>query len=171
MTKSTFGIVALVAAIALAGALTLSFMTTARAGSEERGEGVLHHFHEMLARHFHSGGHHHNPMSELIEQLQLTPEQAGRLEKIHALLENHGGRDPADMAALHDRLVAQLEAGRIEALEIRALIDEHVDQIRGTAYAVTDEMIALINGLNAEQREMLLRHLQAGPPGQHGHGR
>ena len=74
------------------------------------------------------------------------------------------------MADLHNQLVTQFERGYIESGEIRGFIDGHVEQIRGMAYAVTDELIELINGLDEKQRGILLAHLQGAKSGDHGHG-
>ena len=74
------------------------------------------------------------------------------------------------MAELHEQLVAQFERGNLETDELRGLIDVHVEQIRERAYAVTDELVALVNTLDATQREILSKHLQALHEGHHGHG-
>jgi Spy/CpxP family protein refolding chaperone len=109
-------------------------------------------------------------MAELIEQLQLTAEQQQRLDRIHeALGDFHGGsHDP--MVELHNELMSQFESGYIENAEIRRVIDEHVEQIRETAYVVTDELVGLVNALDERQRGIVQEHLDAARDRDHGHG-
>ena len=40
------------------------------------------------------------------------------------------------------------------------MIDRHLEQLRTTAYSVTDDLVALINSLDAEQREIVMTHIQ-----------
>ncbi len=127
MASRTFQIVAIVAAVAFVGTVSLTVMATGD-GSEGQapGDGFLSHLHKLGQR-LHGDGHHQNPMADL-----------------------------------HNQLVTQFERGYIEPREIRGFIDGHVEQIRGMAYAVTDELIELINGLDEKQREILLAHLRNG---------
>ncbi len=172
MKKRTFRIVAIIAAVALIG--TWSLTVTARDGdSDEQAGGILRHLHAM-GRHLHGGGHHQNPMAGLIEDLELNQDQLKRVEKIHEIMGSFGHREPGSMVELHNRLIAQLEDGQIDAAEIHQVIDDHVEQIRAMAYGVTDELTALVNELDAGQRETLMDHVQQlhGTGGdEEGHGR
>ena len=170
MASRTFQIVAIVAAVAFMGTVGLTVMAM-EDGSEgqEQGGGFLSHLHKLGQR-LHGDGHHQNPMAQMIEQLELTPDQLQRLEKVHEIIGSYGSGGHGSMADLHNQLVTQFERGYIESGEIRGFIDEHVEQIRGMAYAVTDELIELINGLDEKQRGILLAHLQGAKSGDHGHG-
>ena len=123
----------------------------------------------------HHGGHHQGPMAQVIERLELTPDQVQRLEKIQEIIGAYGSEGHAPMGQLHDRLVPLVEQGYVEPDEVRQIIDGHLEQISGMAYAVADELVALVNELDATQRETLLEHLKGsdheGHGGRHhGHG-
>ncbi len=171
MTKGTFRIVTVVAVVALVGALSLT-VTISGDDSEGRGGSFMRYLHEM-GRHLHGANHHQNPMAGLIEELELNPDQLQRLEKIHKTFGTFGQEDPRAMIDLHNRLIEQFEQGKVETGEIRHVIDGHLDQIREMAYGVTDELISLVNGLDARQREVLLTHIRDKHDGDnvhHGHG-
>ena len=158
MTRRTLQIAAIIAAVALVGTVSLAVIATG-GGSGPQGGGFLSHLHQF-GRHLHGGGQHHDQMARLIEQLELTPAQLQRLEKIHEIAGTFGSEGHGSMAELHNQLVSQFEHGYIETTEIRQVIDGHVEQIREVAYVVTDELVALVNGLDAKQRETLQAHLR-----------
>lgn len=162
MAKGTVSIVAIIAGLALAGALGVTV-----GGSDGSGGGFIGHLNK-LGHHLHGGDHHHDQMTQLIEQLALTPDQHRHLEKVHEIIGNHGRGEPGPMVELHEQLMAQFQEGQIENEEIRRTIDDHVEQIRQMAYDVTDELVALVNGLDAAQRETLMAHLQGTQDSSHG---
>jgi Spy/CpxP family protein refolding chaperone len=168
MAKGTIQIGAIIAAVALVGTIGLTVMATGGESGGRPGD-FLSHLHK-LGHYLHGGEDHHGQMSGLIEQLELTPNQLQRLERIHEILGAHGSEDPGTMAELHDQLVEQFEQGHVETDEIRRVIDGHVEQIRDVAYSVTDELIALVNELDTRQREIVLAHLQGNHGGHTGHG-
>ena len=168
MGPRTFQIAAIIGAVALVTMAGLTFIATA-GGSEGPSSEFFRHIHK-LGHHLHGGGDHHDQMARMIEQLELTPEQYQRLENVHEIIGTDGSEEPGAMAELHDKLMAQVEQGQVENAEIRRLIDGHVEQIRERAYAVTDELIALVNGLDATQREKLLAHLRGAHQRGHGNG-
>jgi hypothetical protein len=111
--------------------------------------------------HHGQAGGHHAAMAELIERLQLTPEQHRHLQRIHELMEaTHHGSGPGSMAELHEKLVAQLADGEVETADLRPVVDQHVEQVRGVLYSITDEFVSLLHGLDARQRQLLQQHLQ-----------
>ena len=139
MTRRTLQIAAIIAAVALVGTVSLTVIATG-GGSGPQGGGFLSHLHQF-GRHLHGGTQHHDQMARLI-------------------VGSFGSEGHGSMAELHDQLVSQFEHGYIETAEIRQVIDGHVEQIREVAYVVTDELVALVNGLDAKQRETLLAHLR-----------
>ncbi len=175
MARKTFQIAAIITAVTLVGTLTV----TATGGDSDSGKeegGFLHHLHQMVGQHLHRGSHHQDHMAQFIEQLELTPDQQQRLERIHQSIGNLGNEGHTSMAEVHDQLVSQVEQGYLDIDEVRRLIDEHLEQMRSVAYAVTDELVPLVNELDASQRETLLTHLQGNEKGHHaahggqGHG-
>jgi len=167
MAKKMFLAVVIIAVAALAGAAGLTVMATDDGSADQEG-GFLAHFHK-LGHHLHGGDQHLDHMTQLIEQLELTPDQLQRLEKIHEIMGAYGSKGSGSMAELHEHLVAQFEQGHVETDGIRRAIDAHVEQIREMAYAGTDELIALVNGLDARQREIVLTHLQGNREQHHSH--
>ena len=167
MAKSTSQIVGIIAAVALAGTASVAVMATGSGSGSPEGD-FLRQLHSLASR-LHGGGHHDDHMAGLIDQLELTPAQLQRFEKIHEIIGASGCEDPGSMAELHDQLVEQFEQGHVGTEEIRRTIDGHVEQIRHTAYAATDELIALVNELDANQREILLTHLQGNQEKHHSH--
>lgn len=158
MAKTRFQIVAILAALAVVGMVGLTG-TAAGGGSGDEEGGFMRHLHEM-AHHLHHGEDHHRHMARVIEQLELTPDQLRHLENVHEVVGSYGSEGHASMAELHEQLVARVEEGELDTYEIRSIVDGHIEQIRAMAYAVTDEVVALINGLDATQRETLLAHLR-----------
>ena len=62
------------------------------------------------------------------------------------------------MMELHEELVTQFERGEVRTAEIRRVIDGHITE-PAVASALTDELVALVNGLDDTQRGILLEHL------------
>lgn len=166
MRKTSLQIAAILAALVLVTAVGLTVAATGGGSGEEEG-GFFQHLHEM-GHHLHHGGHHHGGMDQLIEQLELTPDQRQHLEKVHEILGTFGSEGHGSLAELHEQLVGQVVQGEIETGAVRAIVDVHLEQVRDMAYAVTDELIALVNGLDATQRETLLAHLREHGEGHHG---
>ncbi len=171
MIKKTLQTVTILAVFALMG--TMGWAVLATSGDAASSPGCFfQHLHKM-AEHLHHGGSHPNGMMPLVERLELTPEQFQHLLKVHEIIGACGGEGHADLEALHEQVVAQVAAGEVEVDGIHAMIDEHLEQMRGVAYGVADELVALVHGLDAKQREMLLAHLEGrhgGHGGSDGHG-
>ena len=168
MATRVFQILAIIAAIAIVGSIGLTVMATSGSPGGQ-GSDFMGHL-RAWGHHLHGGGHHQDPMARLIDQLELTPDQLQRVDRVHEIIGTYGSEGSGSMAELHDQLVTQFEQGHVETDEIRQVIDEHVDQIRHMAYAATDELIALVNGLDANQREIVLAHLQGDHQEHHGSG-
>ena len=165
MQRRMSQIAAIVGAVALVA--TVGLTVVAMGGGSGEGGDLLGHLHR-LGQQLHGGDRHHDAMAELIEQLDLTPDQHQRLERIHTVIGTYGNGE-SGMAELHEQLVAQFEQGHVETDGIRRLIDGHVEQIRDMAYTVTDELIALVNELDPVQREIMLEHIQGAREGHRGH--
>jgi len=169
MTKRPILIVTTLVAVVVAGLLGWSVVAESNEAAGENG-GFLQHLHQASYSHGDGGGHH-QAMGQLIDELDLRPDQQRHMEKIHEIIgaAHDSGNDP--MARLHERLVTQYgQYGSLDSVELKQEIDGHVEEIRAVAYAFTDELVALVNGLDATQRETLLRHLQEADAGRHGHG-
>jgi Spy/CpxP family protein refolding chaperone len=167
MEKRIFQIVASVAVAALVGATGLTVMATG-SDSEGEGSGFMARLHG-LGHDLHGDDHHMEHMTRLLEELELTPQQQQRVEKLHEVFGAYHSQGSGSMIELHNKLVEQFQRGRLETDEIRRTIDEHVEQIREMAYAGTDELVALVNGLDARQREIMLTHLQGNRAGHDSH--
>ncbi len=181
MAKRTFQTLAIALAVSLVAFVSFSAGATGRsAGGDSAGSGesFLQRLHTIgLQLHGIGGGHGHHGgggfrhhMDELVNQLDLSQEQNERLEAIHRTLESHAGMPHESMAELHDQLVEQFEHGNIETDAVRQKIDQHLAEMRTVAYSVTDDLFALVNSLDAEQREIVLAHLQGDHGGHSGHG-
>ncbi len=113
-----------------------------------RSHGGGHHGAEM--------GHHMSHIVQLVEQLNLTEAQYAHFERVHEIL----GEGHESMAELHQQLMAELEDGYVETGSVRQIIDQRVEGMRTMAYGLSDELISLIDGLDAEQRETLMAHIE-----------
>ena len=176
MSTKLLAITSIVAGVVLAGAAGVTVMGSAGDGGDE--QGFLSHIHQM-ARGIHGGGHghgggHFGQMAELVDQLELTEDQARHFENIHSIVGSYGKSGHDSMNVLHTSLMEQFEQGYVDNAEIRKTIDEHVDQLRSMAYDATDELVALVNGLDERQRGIVLEHIEAAKRGgagrEHGHG-
>jgi Spy/CpxP family protein refolding chaperone len=147
---------AAVAAIAAAAAAGLTILATGAdaAGSLHRA-GARLHGHAVAG----SGAHDHHAMEGLADELGLTPDQRARFDRVHALLAEHRA-GPGTMEALHHALVSQLGDGGVDRAALRQAVDDHVDALRAMLHAVTGEMVALVDSLDARQRAVLDEHLR-----------
>jgi Spy/CpxP family protein refolding chaperone len=167
MRDRTFQTVAILAAVALIGTVTVAVV--ASGGARAQDSGFLGHLHSLVGQHLHGGGGQHDPMAQLVETLNLTPDQLERFEKLQEVVESDPSGGHESMAALHEVLLTQFEQGQIGIAETRQAVDGHIEEMRVLAYAVTDELIALVNELDDTQRATMLEHLQQTGAGAHGH--
>jgi len=164
MTRRTIQVLAIIAAIAVVATASVTVMTTRATGNQAAAStsaNVIHRLHGMM-RNLHGGHDHQDPMAGLIERLKLTPEQLERFEEIQRIAGSYHRAGRGSMHELHEQLIARFEQGRVSTDEIRPVIDDHLETLREMAYAMTDQMIALVNDLDAAQREILLEYLQEG---------
>lgn len=107
---------------------------------------------------FHRGG---GPaVFQLLRELNLRDEQIQHLENLHGIADEVRGRH-AGSAGQHAAHVAEkLDSNAVfTGDEARLLVDTHLEQMRTTAYTATDEITALLNSLDADQRAVLSSHL------------
>lgn len=121
----------------------------------------------------HGGGHHaHHAIAELIDDLELSQDQKARVETLHESFAGlHGGDRHAAHAAHLDALIEHLETGSLDAADVRAAVDGHIEEMRALAYAAGDQLVALLDSLDEDQRATLLEHLRqaAAHADEHGH--
>jgi len=149
-------IVATMAAVAVAGTVTVAVVVSGDSAGQE--SGLIAHLHHMVGQHLHGGGGQADHSTQIIKGLNLTPDQVQRFEKINEIVESYGNGGHEAMMALHEELVTQFERGEVSTAEIRRVIDGHITE-PAVASALTDELVALVNGLNDTQRAILLEHL------------
>ncbi len=169
MEKKTLQIIALAAGIALAATAGLTVLATGGDSDGKDGGSLLSRLHGD-GHHSHGGGGHHDAMHAVIEDLNLNPDQAAHLDKIHEVMNSFHAKGPGAMTELHDELMAQFQQGGLDNSSMRLVVDDHVEQIREMGYAVTDELVALVNSLDTTQRDTLNRHLQEAQARHHPHG-
>ena len=167
MRDRTFQTIAIIAAVALIGTVTVAVVASGGAGAQDGG--FLGHLHALVGQHLHGGGGQHDPMAQLVETLNLTPDQLQRFEKVQDVVESYPSGGHESMVALHEVLVTQFEQGQVGIAETRRAVDGHIEEMRVLAYAVTDELVALVNELDDTQRATVLEHLQDSRAGDHGH--
>ena len=120
-----------------------------------------------FAGHGGHGGHgfgnaaaHHVAMMRLISSLDLSDSQQGHIESIHEILDSERQKLPAIHAEAIGWMLGNLETGSIDREEVRSKIDLHAQALRHIGYQVTDELIALFDSLDSEQRAILAEHLE-----------
>ena len=170
MTKEILKSVTILGAIGLVAVLGLTVLATGEPegdGKSDGKSGILHHLHQM-GHHLHHlhGGHHRNPMAELIDDLELDAEQREHLEAIHHILGAFGSPGHGSMTEIHEQLIERFEAGSMDRGEVRSLVDDHLEEIRVLLHGAADEMVVLVNSLDESQRQVLSEHLE-----NHDHGR
>ena len=167
MAGRTFQIVAMIAVVAFVGTVTVVVMASGNSGGQQ--DGFIGHLHQ-LAQQLHGGSGHQDPIAKMVEQLNLTPDQLQRVERIHEVIGSYTSGGHESVVALHEELVTQLEGGQVSTAAAREAVDRHIEEMRVMAYAVTDGLVALANELDDTQRGILLEHLQDARVGDHGHG-
>lgn len=120
------------------------------------------HLHQLGQRIHGNGQAHELPraahierMAGLLSGLELDEAQRARLERVHDILTRSDDADSAAMVELHETLMVQFEAGRLDTEPVRRAIDDQLERARARAYGATDELIPLINGLDESQRAAL----------------
>ena len=123
----------------------------------------------------HGGGRDHSGgegfwrhAGEMVSRLDLSPEQTERLESIHRTFESQGVAVHRSIEELHSQLIEQFRQGEIETDAVRELIDRQLSELRIVAFSVTDDLFALLNSLDREQREIVLAHLPGEDDGHSG---
>ena len=158
MEQRNLTILLAAAALALVGAVSVGILVL---GDEVKAQanGAMHKLHGQ--DHDGHGGHeeHAEAMKRIIEELDLSPEQLRHVERVGELLTAQHARGIEPIRKLHELLLEQLRLGHMDAAEIKRAVDEDLERMRQTAHDVTDELVALAKGLDATQREKLLRHL------------
>lgn len=96
----------------------------------------------------------------LSEDLELGVEQRERLQRVKGIALAHRDRMEAEREARFPELIEAIEAGDIDAAAVRGHIDEVLADARDTLYLVADELVALVNSMDADQRERLARKLE-----------
>ena len=119
---------------------------------------------ERLASCFGHGARHgcgHPALGAMIGELDLSAEQEEQLEAIHRAAAEHRENFAGAHAALHGALVAGFEQGLVDEAELRGIVDRSLEDLRGTAYAMTGAAANLVNSLDGSQRALLEEHLEA----------
>jgi len=118
----------------------------------------------------------HWVVGEIIEDLNLSPSQQERLDRIHAIVQAKIDEVHATHEDEHAWLREQVALGQVDQAQVRAAIDEHVEGFRATAYQVGDELTVFLNSLDESQRATLLAKLdrlhdslKQAHDGKHGH--
>ena len=103
---------------------------------------------------------HHHHLMELIDELELNDSQRQHLDGIHhRLMARWNDRDRIHTETLAWTL-ERLEHGGLQGAETQMLIDQHLEELRTLAHGVSDELIALVDSLDEDQRAVLIAHLQ-----------
>lgn len=168
MTSQSFRIFALALALLAAGLVGL----TVGASGGAAGSAVS----SFLAAHV-GGGHHcaHRAM----EELGLTAEQRQLFDAIHEKLGSFSAGHAEEHPETLDWFLDRVRQGDLTTAEIRGVVDRHLEEIRTLAYAIGDDVVAVVETLDDEQRELVAGHLEAmhschggqGPGGFLGHFR
>lgn len=85
-------------------------------------------------------------------ELDLNDEQEQRLRNVRDLVHERRDDFRSERGEFMESRLAELEAGEIDDEGIHQRIDDKIDELRGTAHQVADELIALVNGMDEEQR-------------------
>lgn len=173
MAKRIFQAFALIALLSLAGTVTVLAAGAGASGDggdeAAKDAGLLQHIHEMIASHLHSGHHgshgghhggHHDHGEELIQELGLTSEQQERLAAVQSAMAAYHEYQDDSMEELHERLMEQVRGlpadAQIPLENVHAALDAHYEEGRELAYTAVDGAVALLNDLDATQRDALL---------------
>jgi Spy/CpxP family protein refolding chaperone len=143
----------LISALVVSGLALVGFSVVAAGGEQLRAHGMA-----FLGDHGGWEGHH--AMFHLVEDLNLDAEQQKHIDAVHEILMSQweGRADARDMHL--QELIERVEQGTADSTEARQMIDQHLEAIRDVAYRSSDEIVALVNSLDNEQRAKVVEHLQ-----------
>jgi hypothetical protein len=96
----------------------------------------------------------------LASELELDQAQRARLENVAALVRERHEAFAAERPEHVERLLAAVESGEVDEAEVHRNIDEKVDQVRETLHDVADELIALVESMDADQRASAVARLR-----------
>lgn len=88
----------------------------------------------------------------LSSELELDEAQRARLENVAALVRERHEAFAAERPEHVERVLAAIESGEVDEAEVHRNIDEKVDQVRATLHGVADELIALVESMDDDQR-------------------
>jgi Spy/CpxP family protein refolding chaperone len=109
---------------------------------------------------FHGKGVMHARMGYIIGKLDLNDSQMAQMEKVRDIVETRvREKAPLHREEVHE-LVAAISEGKVENTEVRAAIDSHLEEFRVVAYEVSDELVALANSLDDDQRATLREEIR-----------
>jgi Spy/CpxP family protein refolding chaperone len=101
----------------------------------------------------------HCLVNQLIDDLNLTEEQQQRFDNLHQSLQSRIEGKMEAQSQHHQWLVDQISQGNIDPEEVRNEIDRHLEELKAVAYTASDELVALGNSLDEEQRATLMQHI------------
>jgi phosphoenolpyruvate carboxylase len=96
----------------------------------------------------------------LSSELELDEAQQARVENVAALVRERHEAFVAERPEHFDRVLAAVESGEVDEAEVHRNIDEKVDQVRATLHDVADELIALVESMDADQRALAASRLR-----------
>ena len=99
-------------------------------------------------------------ISELSAELELNAEQQERLARVRDIAIEHRESMMAEREERFPELVAAIEAGDIDEVEVQGRIDEKLEEARGVLHRVSSELVALVNSMDESQRSRLARRLE-----------
>jgi hypothetical protein len=98
-------------------------------------------------------------VERLAEDLSLNEEQRGHIEAVRSMLAEHHEARVADREARFQELRTMVETGEVDSEQVHGRIDEKIDEVRGLAHRVADELIALVESLEPDQRSRAVEHI------------
>lgn len=101
----------------------------------------------------------HGAVAELVAKLDLRPDQQAHIDTIHGILSERMTAHRAGIGEHLEVLIERIDKGSINETEAHLHIDDRIETMRSTAYLVSDELVALINSLDDQQRATLTEHL------------
>ncbi len=112
-----------------------------------------------FAGHGRGGGHDiHAMAANLIAKLDLRHDQQVFVDSLHETLSSlHHARAEHGPEHLH-QVLQRITAGDLDPAEGRAMVDQHIEHLRTAGYQISDDLAALMNSLDEQQRALLVEH-------------
>lgn len=100
-------------------------------------------------------------LDRALDWIKATPEQRPQLHTLRADLVKDGLAMKAQKRETFDALWRMWDEERLEGLQVRQMLDERIDMLKGFLYRVGDRLVEVHRVLTPEQRKLIASRVRS----------